>query len=93
MDVDPSICATLSCLEFGDTTVGRAAYICSQHETISGFVYPEGGRPHEWKAPWEACRRVWSAWQETEAARMRREAKAAEDADRQFVDSVAAKLP
>lgn len=84
-----SNCMTLSCVEYGDDPVGRAMYICSNHETISGFVYPEGGRPHEWKAPWEACRKVFHAWQDSEAARLQREYKAKEDADRGFVDSIA----
>lgn len=90
---DQMPCITLECMTYGDDSIGRAAYICSRHEILTGYVYPEGGRPHQWKAPWEACRKVWNEWQQGDAARQIREARAAEAKELEFVNSIADTLP
>jgi hypothetical protein len=101
MDLMP--CATFSCVEFGDDSVGRAAYICSQHRapvTISKPTEPGGGYgittygySDQWDGPWVACRKVWDTWQRSETARQLRAAEAEERQQIEFVNTVAGTLP
>lgn len=96
-------CATMACIEFGDDPVGRAAYICSQHQTIGqgGAFLVENGvatftrKPDDgpkWDAAWSACRKVWKAWLDSAAAREKAAAEKLEQQDLDFINSVAGTL-
>lgn len=84
-------CATMSCAEFGDDPISRAADICNRHQSINGgfiITIPPPRIPRFMKG-WEACSKVWSAWLESEDGRKRREAEKAEADDLDFVNNIA----
>lgn len=91
IDIPTLPCATMSCMEFGDNPLGRAANICSRHQAMDGgfAVLSPPPRVPRFMKGWEACSKVWSAWLESEDGRKRREAEKAEAADLDFINNIA----
>jgi hypothetical protein len=87
MDLLP--CQSFACQQFGETTLGRAALVCSSHIALREITLIPRPRIPQFMPGWEACTKVWSAWLESEDGRKLREAEDAEKRDREFVNSIA----
>lgn len=87
-------CTTLACVQWGDDSVSRAAYFCSEHMSMStSTAVPP---PLEFEPAWQGCHRVFTEWRKSSNYNIMQEARAAErrqiELQRQFVDNVASTL-
>lgn len=74
--------------------VYQAMAICTRHEyNAASRIFMDNEAVREWRAPWEACRRVYAVWRDSEAARREREYLQAEKRDLDFINSVSERLP
>jgi hypothetical protein len=86
-------CQDLRCMSYGDSSLGRAAYICSNHVNQQ-YIEGSSGKHYkpEWEAPWEACRKVWTEWQKSAEGQQELAAMSAEQREIDFVNSIAGTL-
>lgn len=84
------VCASPSCIDFGNSDLGKAARICDDHvaRSIIARVIPEPRIP-AFQPGWEACSKVWSAWLDSEDARKQREYEAEIQRQQDFVNEIA----
>lgn len=87
------VCGSPSCIDFGNSDLGKAARICDDHVARSLVMrtIPEPRVP-TFMSGWEACSKIWAAWLDSEDARKQREYEAEVQRQRDFVNEVAGNL-
>lgn len=77
---------------YGNTPLGQAMRVCDAHcEILMTAVSPPSAP--SWPEAWQACRKVYAAWQDSETMRQRRAEEDRIERQRQEIIEFAKTLP
>lgn len=77
--------------QFDDSDVGKAMTICEKHRYVAPFIFDTSPpmQSYEYEEGWKACVAVRAKWDQTEPARLAKEAEEQEKRDKDFVTKIA----